>query len=144
MRLTTSCLLGQGVYAASGVTEGDTEMVVIGAALFNELLASCEEFRALVFSILSERIADLMQRVEEVAFQRLDRRLASLLVARAPELRATHRELADELGSVREMVTRLLRGFEKHGWVRLGREEGQRDRPEQPAAPGRRRSLIGL
>ncbi len=120
--LTTSCLLGQGVYAASGVTEGDTEMVVIGAALFNELLASCEEFRALVFSILSERIADLMQRVEEVAFQRLDRRLASLLVARAPELRATHQELADELGSVREMVTRLLRGFEKHGWVRLGRE----------------------
>lgn len=120
--LTTSCLLGHGSYAASGVTEGETELVVIGAPLFNELLASCEAFRALVFSLLSERIADLMQRVEEVAFQRLDRRLASLLVARAPELRATHQDLADELGSVREMVTRLLRGFEEHGWVRLGRE----------------------
>lgn len=120
--LTTSCLLGHKSYAASGVTEGETELVAIPAAFFDELLASCEEFRLLVFSILSERIADLMQRVEEVAFQRLDRRLAALLVARAPDLRVTHQELADELGSVREIVTRLLRGFEEHGWVRLGRE----------------------
>jgi CRP/FNR family transcriptional regulator len=120
--LTTGCLLGHRSYSANGVTEGETELVALGAPLFNELVESCEPFRALVFSIFSERIVDLMQRVEEVAFRRLDRRLASLLVARAPEARATHQELADELGSVREIVTRLLRGFELQGWVRLGRE----------------------
>jgi CRP/FNR family transcriptional regulator len=120
--LTTSCLLGHKSYSANGVTEGETEFVALGAPLFNHLVESCEPFRALVFSIFSGRIVDLMQRVEEVAFRRLDRRLASLLVARAPEVRATHQELADELGSVREIVTRLLRGFELQGWVQLGRE----------------------
>lgn len=64
-----------------------------------------------------------MRRVDEVAFQRLDRRLASLLVARGPELRTTHQDLADELGSVREIVSRLLKSFEEQGWVSLGREK---------------------
>jgi CRP/FNR family transcriptional regulator len=120
--LTTSCLLGEASYAASGATEGETELLALGAPLFNNLLAHCGPFRTLVFSIFSERIVDLMRRVEEVAFQRLDRRLASLLVARAPEVRATHQDLADELGSVREIVSRLLKSFEEQGFVGLGRE----------------------
>jgi CRP/FNR family transcriptional regulator len=120
--LTTSCLLGEIPYSASGSTEGDTELVALGAPLFRRLLAGCEPFRTLVFAIFSERVVDLMRRVEEVAFQRLDRRLASLLISRAPELRATHQDLADELGSVREIVSRLLKSFEERGWVRLGRE----------------------
>lgn len=120
--LTTSCLLGAATYSASGATECETELVALDAPLFNRLLAGCEGFRALVFSIFSERIVDLMRRVEEVAFQRLDRRLASLLAARAPEVRATHQDLADELGSVREIVSRLLKSFEERGWVSLGRE----------------------
>lgn len=121
--LTTSCLLGQATYSATGATERETELVALGVPLFNKLLAGYEPFRAFVFSIFSERVVDLMRRVEEVAFQRLDRRLASLLVARAPELRASHQELADELGSVREIVSRLLKSFEEQGWVSLGREK---------------------
>jgi len=121
--LTTSCLLGHATYSASGSTETETELIALGAPLFNRLLAECEAFRTLVFSIFSERVVDLMRRVEEVAFQRLDRRLAALLITRAPELRATHQDLADELGSVREIVSRLLKSFEEQGWVSLGREK---------------------
>jgi CRP/FNR family transcriptional regulator len=69
-----------------------------------------------------ERLAEVMQLVEEVAFRRLDERLAQLLVHRGPVIAATHQSLADELGSVREIVSRLLRSFEQRGWVRLERE----------------------
>lgn len=60
--------------------------------------------------------------IEEVAFRRLDTRLAQLLIHRGPVLEATHQKLADDLGSVREIVSRLLRRFEQRRWVKLGRE----------------------
>jgi CRP/FNR family transcriptional regulator len=63
-----------------------------------------------------------MELVEAVAFQRLDQRLAALLLGKGSPIRATHQSLADELGSVREIVSRLLRSFEDRGWVALGRE----------------------
>jgi CRP/FNR family transcriptional regulator len=63
-----------------------------------------------------------MDLVEAVAFHRLDQRLAQLLVHRGPLVEETHQKLADELGSVREIVSRLLRGFESRGWVKLERE----------------------
>jgi CRP/FNR family transcriptional regulator len=69
-----------------------------------------------------ERLAQVMQLVEEVAFRRLDARLAQLLVQRGPVVAATQQKLAEELGSVREIVSRLLRQFEERGWVELSRE----------------------
>ena len=72
----------------------------------------------------AERMAELMQLVEEVAFARLDQRLAKLLLARNETvLGVTHQQLADELGSVREIVSRLLKGFAEQGLVTLGREQ---------------------
>jgi CRP/FNR family transcriptional regulator len=68
-------------------------------------------------------MAELMQLVEEVAFRKLDQRLAALLLGKGRVVRATHQQLADELGSVREMVSRLLKGFAEQGLVRLGREQ---------------------
>ena len=77
-----------------------------------------------VFHLFAERIAELMQLVEEVAFARLDQRLAKLLLARNQNtLSVTHQQLADELGSVREIVSRLLKGFAEQGLVALGREQ---------------------
>jgi CRP/FNR family transcriptional regulator len=67
-------------------------------------------------------MADLIALAEAVAFQRLDQRLAAALLGHGGTLRITHQQLADELGTVREMVTRLLKRFELAGWVLLGRE----------------------
>lgn len=121
--LTSGCLLGKMPYSARGVAERDLTLVVLPPAIFNRLLEAHAPFRAHVFGLFAERLNELMQLVEEVAFRKLDQRLAALLVARGPSVRATHQELADELGSVREMVSRLLKSFAERGLVALGREQ---------------------
>lgn len=120
--LSGGCLLGHSDYAASGVAESDVTLLSIPPALFHELMVEHEPFRRFVFGMYGERLAQVMQLVEEVAFRRLDARLAQLLVERGPVVAATQQKLADELGSVREIVSRLLRQFESRGWVELGRE----------------------
>ena len=120
--LSGGCLLGKSDYAASGIAEEDVVLLSLPPALFNELLLHFEPFRRFVFGMYGERLSDVMELVEEVAFRRLDVRLAQLLVHRGPLVQATQQALADELGSVREIVSRLLRGFEERGWVELGRE----------------------
>lgn len=120
--ITSSCLLGHADYNARGVTEGATELLFLPRQQFDRLLDS-PPFRAFVFQLFAERIAELMQLVEEVAFRKLDQRLAALLLGKGQILRTTHQQLADELGSVREMVTRLLNGFAGQGLVALGREQ---------------------
>jgi CRP/FNR family transcriptional regulator len=119
--LSGSCLLGHSDYAASGVAETDVTLVAIPPALFQQLLLEHEPFRRFVFGMYGERLAQVMTLVEEVAFRRLDARLAQLLVQRGPVVAATQQKLAEELGSVREIVSRLLRQFEERGWVKLGR-----------------------
>ena len=106
--LTSGCLLGGIPYTATGVAETDVVMVGLPQPLFDALLLRHEPFRHHIFGLFAERLADLTLLIEEVAFRRLDQRLAALLVERGPALHTTHQALADELGSVREIVTRLL------------------------------------
>jgi len=120
--LTSGCLLGNVPYDARGVAESDARIVSLPTAAFAKLLSDEGEFRKYVFSLFSERLAELMQLVEAVAFRRLDRRLAELLLGRGKHVHITHQQLAEELGSVREIVTRLLKGFADQGLVSLGRE----------------------
>ncbi len=121
--LTTSCLLGDTQYHARGVVAEDVEMAILPPPVFKALADSHEPFRNYIFGLFSDRMTDLMQLVSAVAFQKLDQRLAALLVARPSPIRTTHQALADELGSVREMVSRLLKNFSEQGWVTLGREQ---------------------
>ena len=120
--LSGGCLLGHSDYSARGVAEEDVTLVSIPPAQFQELMVEFEPFRRLVFGMYSERLAEVMELVDEVAFRRLDQRLAQLLIHRGPVVATTHQKLADELGSVREIVSRLLRSFESRGWVKLERE----------------------
>ena len=120
--LSGGCLLGNSSYSASGVAETDVLLLRIPPPLFQKLMMHSEPFRRFVFGMYGERLGEVMELVEAVAFQKLDARLAQLLIRRGPVLQATHQSLADELGSVREIVSRLLRSFEERGWVRLERE----------------------
>ena len=122
--ITSSCLLGHADYNARGIAEAPLTLFVLPVSAFAALLVEHPPFRDFVFRLFSERIAELMQLVEEVAFARLDQRLARLLLARGEgTISATHQQLADELGSVREIVSRLLKGFAAQGLVSLGREQ---------------------
>lgn len=120
--ISSSCLLGHEDYNARGIAETDTELVLLPKAVFDALLAE-PAFRSFVFHLFADRIADLMQLIEEVAFHRLDQRLAALLLGKGRLLHTTHQHLADELGSVREIVSRLLKGFAAQGLVKLSREQ---------------------
>lgn len=123
--LSSSCLLGRTQYPATGTAESDVELAVIPPDDFRALVVEDSSFREYVFSLFGERLASLLALVEAITYQKLDQRLAALLVRRAkddPTIHATHQAIADELGSVREIVTRLLRSFEDRGYVELGRE----------------------
>ncbi|MDA8229983.1 MAG: Crp/Fnr family transcriptional regulator [Magnetospirillum sp.] len=121
--LTTNCLLAGENYSAEGVAETEVRALTIPAATFRVLLARSEVFRDFVFATYAARISDLLMLIEEVAFGRIDVRLAGWLAQRqTPEgIRTTHQEIATELGTAREVVSRQLKEFERRGWVALYR-----------------------
>jgi CRP/FNR family transcriptional regulator, anaerobic regulatory protein len=122
--ISSSCLLGHTNYNARGVAETPLTLLPLPVSTFSTLMLKDAAFRDFVFHLFAERIGELMQLVEEVAFSRLDQRLARLILARQEViLNVTHQQLADELGSVREIVSRLLKGFAAQGLVTLGREQ---------------------
>jgi CRP/FNR family transcriptional regulator len=120
--LSGGCLLGRSDYAATGVAESAVVLLIVAPEIFHELMLEHEPFRRFVFNMYGARLSEVMDLVEEVAFRKLDQRLAQLLIHRGPLIQETHQKLADELGSVREIVSRLLRSFESRGWVKLERE----------------------
>lgn len=108
--------------SAHGSTTKPTRFLLISPALFQQWIDT-PAFRNDVLGLFAERMADLTALVDAVAFHKLDRRLASALLGRGQQVHVTHQTLADELGTVREIVTRLLRRFEREGWVTLAREQ---------------------
>jgi CRP/FNR family transcriptional regulator len=122
--ISSSCLLGHTDYNARGVAETPLTLLALPVDAFATLMLEHAPFRDFVFHLFADRIGELMQLVEEVAFARLDQRLAKLILARNEAvLGVTHQQLADELGSVREIISRLLKGFSAQGLVTLGREQ---------------------
>jgi len=122
--LTTSCLLAGRNYPAEGIAETEVTAVTIPLDRFEQGLAHSAGFRRFIFSTYTRRLTDLIMLIEEVAFGRIDVRLAHYLVRNAggdDTLAATHQELAVELGSAREVISRQLKEFERRGWVRLAR-----------------------
>ena len=120
--ISSSCMLGKANYSATAIAQTDLMMLTIQPSTFKQLLARNEAFREFVFSQFSQRLADLMLLVDAIAFQKLDQRLAALLLEEAPELKTSHAKLADRLGTVRDIVGRLLKNFEQRELVSLGRE----------------------
>jgi CRP/FNR family transcriptional regulator len=121
--LTTSCLLSQEHYPAEAIAESDVEAVAIPMSSFQEALESSHYFRQFVFDGFSTRLTNVIRKIEQIAFTAIDTRLAALLLElhdRGVE-NVTHQELAVELGTAREVVSRHLKRFESEGWVRLGR-----------------------
>ena len=122
--LTTSCLLAGEVYPAAAVMEEEGEVLLLPARAFAAGLDSSEGFRRFVFASFGQRLAMVIQRLEEVAFDRIGTRLARTLLARADgdgRVRATHDTLATELGTAREVVSRELKRFAQQGLVALSR-----------------------
>jgi len=122
MCLVSSASLFNGMaLTARGITTQATRLALLPAPLFKRALQA-EPFRDYVLGLFATRMAELTSLIEAVAFQRLDSRLAATLLGHGTQVVTTHQKLADELGTVREIVTRLLHRFERSGWVELSRE----------------------
>ncbi len=119
--VSAACLFGHSTLVAEGATTEATELVLLSPAGF-ERWTQETAFRHYVFGSFADRLADLMALTEAVAFQRLDQRLAAALLGHGASVRVTHQSLADELGTVREIVSRLLKRFERAGWIAVSRE----------------------
>jgi len=119
--VSAACLLGNHPYNAVGECISDCRLAIMPPEDFDRLMAQ-RKFRDYIFSLFSKRVIGLMQLIDEVAFRKLDQRLAKALLKTDRPLRASHQDLADELGTARELVTRILNDFAERKLVQLGRQ----------------------
>lgn len=122
--LTTACLLAHEDYQATAVAETDVEGVAIPRQTFELAMAESAPFRKFVFESYGQRLTELFLLVEEVAFTRLDIKLAHRLISLAQgsaSTKITHQQLAAELGTAREVIGRQLHEFQRRGWIKAVR-----------------------
>jgi len=122
--LTTACLMGYEDYLAEAIAETPVRAVAIPRATFDDLIARSPEFRRFVFTAFSTRITNLFRIIDDVAFSRMDLRLAGKLLElshKTGTVAGTQAQLAAELGTAREVVSRMLSEFQRKHWVSLSR-----------------------
>lgn len=132
--LTTACLLGNSDYTAEAIVEQDVQAAALPNSVFSELIGSSPDFRRFVFAPFGARLSNLMALINEIAFHRIDARLAEILLDRSTAdgiVDMTHQNLAVELGTAREVVSRQLKEFERRSFILLHRG---RIEVRQPAA----------
>ncbi|MDE2577462.1 MAG: Crp/Fnr family transcriptional regulator [Hyphomicrobiales bacterium] len=123
---TTLCLMAGLEYTAEGVTETPVTLVMAPASRCDALIAQSRVFRTFIFGRFGARLSDISRLLEQIAFARIDTRVAQALLARADaqgRVTATHQALAEEIGTAREVVSRQLEAFSRAGLVRLSRGE---------------------
>ncbi len=121
--LNASCILSNTVCSVNAASVTDVAMLCLPAKDFRELAAKYEEVRKFIFTAISQSFASVTELIKEVAFGKMDERLLDYLVEKSEhrKLPATHQKIADDLGTAREVVSRLLREFERKGILRLSR-----------------------
>ncbi len=122
--LTTSCLMAGSPFPAESTAETDVLHAALPASAFNRLMSSSPRFRKFVLDNYGDLLSSLIMLVDEVAFASLDLRLARRLLAEADArgvVAKTHQQLALDLGSVREVISRYLSEWERMGWVQASR-----------------------
>jgi len=121
--LTASSTLSNTPYPANAKSITQVEMLVVPPDKFQKYISQYQEMRDLIFSHISKNFTDVMELITEVTFKRMDERLLDYLIEKSEDgkLYATHQTIANELGTAREVVSRLLKDFERRGMVILSR-----------------------
>lgn len=121
--LNASCILSNIICPVNAVSVGDVSLLSVSAKDFRGLIGKFEEMRSFIFEAISQNFASIIELLQEVAFRKMDERLLDYLVEKSDEgkLITTHQKIADDLGTAREVVSRLLKEFERKGAIRLSR-----------------------
>ncbi len=133
--LSLNSMMSQNPYPASAMSEGDITAISISSCEFNQAIRESDGFRSFVLTSLTQRLSDVISLVTDITFHRLDIRLACLLGhlferSQGSSLDITHAELARELGTTREVISRILKEFELQKCIRLGRGHIHLSSPE--------------
>ena len=132
--LSASCVMSQISFETSLVAEEETELLVLGSGAFGKLTEENIHIRCFLYEMAAERFSEVLWVMQQILFMGFDRRLALYFDRRLalylleqsrrtgkPVLKLTHEQIARDLGSAREVVTRMLRRFSDEGWVELSR-----------------------
>ena len=114
--LSATCILNGGSFPAIAEAEGHTQILLLPAPLLNRLVEEDSACRHFIFDQYARRLDAVLTLVEEVTFHHMDMRIAAFLLknamAHGSVVSRTHGEIAAELGTSREVVTRILADFE--------------------------------
>lgn len=122
--LTASCILSQIKFPALAVVEQEARAALIPAYILRKWIEHFDVWREYVFGLMSKRLADVIATIEEITFRRVDVRIAELLLKLTEQqnyIAITHQDIASELGTAREVVSRILKDFEREGIISLSR-----------------------
>lgn len=124
--LSLNSMLQNRIFNAIAETETDVSALVLTADDFKHAMNISETFRNYVVTTLTERLSETMYMIQDTAFNHLNMRLACMLGSlfernKGPVLRITHQDLAHELGTTREVISRILKQFERQNCIKLSR-----------------------
>lgn len=112
-------------FPALAEVECDSEIMLVPAGILEILIERYQAWRRYIFAIYNDRLNAVLELVDEMLFRRIDVRLSRFLLERADEsgrvLNLTHQELALELGSSREVISRVLKSLQGRDMITYGR-----------------------
>lgn len=124
---SASCMMKDIRFSIYMQAAEPTETILIPTPIFRQLNKESAAVSNYTNSILSSRLSDVMWLLEQTLFIKMDKRLAQYLLQRFDEsggkLKTTHEEIARDLGTAREVVSRMLKYFQTEGMVKLSRGE---------------------
>ncbi|MDL2270098.1 Crp/Fnr family transcriptional regulator [Desulfosarcina sp. OttesenSCG-928-A07] len=130
--MSAACILSGKPFPAMAVAEEAVTAVALPGTTFIDLFSKSTVLRQYLMGMFADRFEAMAMLVEEVTFNRMDKRLAKFLIQnrRHGKVETTHEAIALEMGTAREVVSRLLNDFQKKGYVRLSRGELSIESPD--------------
>lgn len=123
--LTITSVLSNIAYPAIAVVEEEAEVVLLTVSQFKKAMACSTDFQHFVYKLLSDRFLDIMTLIDEIIFRKVDERLIEFLLTNSNKngdiIEMTHDDIAVELGTAREVISRLIKNLEKEGFIQLSR-----------------------
>ena len=135
--LTTTCLLTGQTYSGYGYAEGPVKAIAITPGSFHDLMKTDIRFQQLIFKGFAVRVGELTGVIDELLLHRTDLRLARWLAKHGTaRIEMKQQEIAQEIGTAREVISRTLKSFERENWIVLGRGSVDVINPAALAAHG--------
>ena len=125
--MSLTCCSGNAVSNVRAVAEEDSELLLLPIQIIDEWTTKYPSFKSFILKTYQHRFEELLNTIDGIAFHNLDDRLSQLLKQKSEkegsELKTTHQELANQLNSSREVISRLLKQMERKGKIQMGRNK---------------------